>query len=65
MFQCPICKSQVEPGAKTMPFCSQRCQQIDLSRWLVEAYSFAVPARPDDEEENEAPEGFGEHDDEE
>lgn len=58
MLQCPICKSPVDAGAKTRPFCSKRCQQIDLSRWLVEGYSFAVPARPE-EEESETPEGYG------
>lgn len=64
MLQCPICKSAVDPTSKTRPFCSQRCQQVDLSRWLVEGYSFAVPPRPEDEED-EKPEGFGEAEEEE
>ena len=37
---CPICgKPQVE---KFKPFCSKRCADIDLSRWLRGTY--AVPA---------------------
>ncbi len=36
-----------------MPFCSPRCQQIDLGRWLGERYS--VPVEPSDDDEDEAP----------
>ena len=32
-----------------MPFCSERCRQIDLGRWLKEEYS--VPVEPDPDEE--------------
>jgi uncharacterized protein len=32
------------------PFCSRRCADVDLNRWLSGAY--AIPAT-DDEEENE------------
>ncbi len=34
-----------------MPFCSVRCQQIDLGRWLDE--KFGVPYEGDDEEPDE------------
>ena len=36
LVRCPHCESLFDP-AKTpaMPFCSQRCQQLDLYRWLV------------------------------
>ncbi len=49
--RCPICSTQFEPqpGSKTLPFCSARCQQIDLGRWLGEAYS--LPVDVDDDEE--------------
>lgn len=41
---CPICgKPAVEAN---LPFCSPRCQQIDLSRWLNGAY--AIPVVEDD-----------------
>jgi uncharacterized protein len=36
-----------------MPFCSERCRQIDLGRWLREVYS--VPIECDPEEENGLP----------
>jgi endogenous inhibitor of DNA gyrase (YacG/DUF329 family) len=33
---CPICG---KPGAERYtPFCSARCKQVDLSRWLGEVY---------------------------
>ena len=34
--RCPICK---QPAVVAFsPFCSKRCGQIDLGRWLGEAY---------------------------
>ncbi len=37
---CPICK---KPAAEPYrPFCSRRCADIDLHRWL--AGSYAIPA---------------------
>ena len=48
---CPICgKPQQE---KTAPFCSKRCADIDLSRWLKGVY--AVPVKEDDEGDGEKP----------
>lgn len=41
---CPTCRkvaSVVEP--KVAPFCSARCQQIDLGRWLSEEYRIPEP----------------------
>ena len=43
--KCPICRRATEE--KFRPFCSQRCADVDLSRWLTGVY--AVPAAPDDE----------------
>jgi endogenous inhibitor of DNA gyrase (YacG/DUF329 family) len=38
--RCPICK---KPGDdRFRPFCSKRCADLDLSRWLNGAY--AIPA---------------------
>ena len=40
---CPTCQKTVDaPDPKTTPFCSVRCQQIDLSRWLGEAYALPL-----------------------
>ena len=33
---CPICRKPAAPDHA--PFCSERCRQIDLNRWLSEAY---------------------------
>jgi uncharacterized protein len=44
--RCPICRSVVEPaeeGQRRVPFCSKRCQQIDLGNWLGEAYGGTLP----------------------
>jgi endogenous inhibitor of DNA gyrase (YacG/DUF329 family) len=38
---CPICKAAVPENGKDRPFCSRRCQLIDLGNWLGERY--AVP----------------------
>ena len=48
---CPECG---KPSARdTFPFCSARCKDIDLNRWLKGAY--VINAR-DDEEEPDADE---------
>ncbi len=33
---CPICAAPSDP--EQTPFCSARCQQVDLGRWLNEDY---------------------------
>ena len=42
--KCPICGKPVE--VKYRPFCSQRCQQIDLGKWLGENYRIAADTHP-------------------
>ena len=50
--RCPICGKQFESQVSTaLPFCSDRCRQIDLGRWLREGYSVPVTRKPEDEEE--------------
>ena len=45
---CPICSKA--PDAKYRPFCSRRCADLDLGKWLTGAY--AVPSEdPEDIEE--------------
>jgi uncharacterized protein len=50
---CPICGKPREP--RFAPFCSRRCADVDLHRWLTGHY--AVPAVEDDED---ADQGEGE-----
>lgn len=42
---CPICKK--EGDAKFRPFCSKRCADVDLGRWMSESY--VVPATSEDD----------------
>ena len=45
---CPICSKETDP--KYRPFCSRRCADVDLGRWLNGSY--AVPSTdPDDLDE--------------
>jgi endogenous inhibitor of DNA gyrase (YacG/DUF329 family) len=48
---CPICSKPAEPAFR--PFCSHRCADVDLSRWLKGSY--AIPGARAGEE---AEEGF-------
>jgi len=35
--RCPTCKKRFdESNSETLPFCSPRCRQVDLNRWLSE-----------------------------
>jgi len=46
--RCPICGRPA--AAETNPFCSVRCREVDLGRWL--SGSYVIPAR-DDEDDGE------------
>jgi endogenous inhibitor of DNA gyrase (YacG/DUF329 family) len=51
---CPICGSSFEKHlSASLPFCSPRCRQIDLGRWLGEQYSVPVMRLDEDEESDE------------
>ncbi len=53
---CPVCGKATDP--QTRPFCSRRCADVDLGRWLNESYRIpAEPAEPsetDDADDGEA-----------
>jgi uncharacterized protein len=50
--RCPTCGASFEAErSPSPPFCSVRCQQIDLGRWLKEEHAVPAPPRRDDEEE--------------
>ncbi|TCP39254.1 DNA gyrase inhibitor YacG [Rhodovulum marinum] len=45
---CPICKKPADPAYR--PFCSRRCADVDLGKWL--GGSYAIPAEaPEDLDE--------------
>lgn len=48
---CPICGK--EPEAKYRPFCSRRCADVDLGRWLTGGYAIPAEEAEDADEEGE------------
>ena len=48
---CPLCGKSADAAFK--PFCSKRCADIDLNRWLSGVY--AVPVREAEDEDGERP----------
>ncbi len=42
---CPICARDTDPAYR--PFCSKRCADVDLGRWLRGSY--AVPVEEDED----------------
>lgn len=46
--KCPECKC--ESARKTYPFCSVRCKEIDLNRWLSGSYVMPRPLVPDEDD---------------
>jgi len=50
---CPICgKPRIE---QFRPFCSRRCADIDLHRWLGGAYAIPAAEQDDDEADEAGP----------
>jgi uncharacterized protein len=43
---CPICRKPAQPAYR--PFCSKRCADVDLQRWLSGAY--VIPGEPPEDE---------------
>jgi uncharacterized protein len=45
---CPVCGKP--PAEATRPFCSRRCADVDLGRWLTGQYRIPSPdAEPDED----------------
>ncbi len=48
---CPVCATTLQGRTKAdlpyLPFCSARCKQIDLGRWLGEAYRIRAADQDD------------------
>lgn len=47
--RCPVCRKPAQ--ADTRPFCSRRCADVDLSRWIGGVYR--IPVNPADEEDGD------------
>jgi endogenous inhibitor of DNA gyrase (YacG/DUF329 family) len=46
---CPICGKPATEASR--PFCSERCRDVDLNRWL--SGSYVVPGRENEDEDKE------------
>lgn len=44
--KCPVCDKETD--AKFRPFCSSRCADVDLGRWLNESYTVPIVEDEDD-----------------
>ena len=53
---CPICGKPAQ--AKTRPFCSTRCADVDLGRWLTGSYAIPVAEDEADGDENDGDDIF-------
>ena len=62
MVVCPICRRPVDWKASAFrPFCSDRCQLLDLGKWVDEEYK--MPGAPVIADEDGSTNGFSEDDD--
>lgn len=46
--KCPLCGRPVAPRYR--PFCSKRCADLDLGRWLKGSYAIPGPELEEDED---------------
>jgi endogenous inhibitor of DNA gyrase (YacG/DUF329 family) len=54
IIKCSRCGTETTfEGNPFRPFCSERCKQIDLGRWIDESYR--ISKKNDEEEEDGAP----------
>ncbi|MDE0881299.1 MAG: DNA gyrase inhibitor YacG [Myxococcota bacterium] len=50
MLTCAICSKSYAQDGKHSPFCSKRCQDVDLGRWFGGSYRIASDEPPDEVE---------------
>lgn len=48
---CPVCAKPSDPAYR--PFCSRRCADVDLARWLREDYRIPAPLAPEDDDDRD------------
>lgn len=59
--RCPTCRRAAAPSEHPVrdwpafPFCTQRCQLVDLGKWFDEQYRISEPATPEDLDSNPTP----------
>lgn len=54
---CPVCNTQIDKdvSAECKPFCSNRCKDIDLHRWLSDYYIVNKTEQDDDNRPAKSP----------
>ncbi len=50
---CPVCDRATAAAYK--PFCSRRCADVDLGRWLTGAYAIPAEEAPEADPEEDPP----------
>gem|GEM_PF-1286988 len=51
LMRCPNCQHEFPlSDSPALPFCSERCRNIDLGRWLGESYGLQVLPDPEADE---------------
>jgi uncharacterized protein len=50
---CPICRKPSVPAYR--PFCSRRCADVDLGRWLTGSYAIPTEEAPEIEADPKPP----------
>lgn len=51
--KCPICSKPTKADLPSFPFCSDRCRNIDLGKWLDGKYIISRSVEEGDIEEGE------------
>ena len=62
--QCPICNKTIagevaREAADFLPFCSERCRNVDLFRWSEGKYAIVEPLTGVPDEFDQPPDGEG------
>ena len=58
--KCPLCRKPSTQGDQSFPFCSERCQLMDLGKWADEEYRIPgetldeLPVRREEDADDEA-----------
>jgi len=61
---CPICRKPTDSETNAdFPFCSERCQLLDLGNWASEKYVISNPVFDESEEEDSRPSDPDDNDD--
>lgn len=50
---CPICRKPADPAYR--PFCSRRCADVDLGRWMKGSYAIPVVEEEPEDDDDPAP----------